>query len=62
MNLKREDGMRIKRFCLLSEHYYEKDIDEIAIKKQIANQVKNCILNFEKSFLQDFLQLKIFKK
>ena len=43
-----------KRFCLLSEHYYEKDIDEIAIKKQIANQVKNCILNFEKSFLPRF--------
>lgn len=40
-----------KKYCLLSEHYYEKEIDEISIKKQIAKQVKNCILNFEKVIL-----------
>jgi CRISPR/Cas system-associated exonuclease Cas4 (RecB family) len=40
-----------KKYCCLREHYYQTLDDENQAKRQIANQIKNCLINFSKTIL-----------
>ena len=40
-----------KKYCCLREHYYQTLEDENQAKRQIADQVKNCLANFSTTIL-----------
>lgn len=48
-----------KKFCLLSEHYYDKQVDEKKVKQAIAQQIKNCIKQFEETILPRLSDIEI---